>query len=196
MSFMRAHVLAATCTASPRTSDRRSAAQLLAESIHQLLEALRAPRPTRSRTRCSSRTLPARSSGSKSSWRLRSAARRRVAARRGARRRVRLGASRRRCRWRGAPRRRCRRAPGRSRRRRRRGRSDRADPGAPRAACPSARADPGSRSPLRSCSPRCIIRRSAALTSPWYSNSSVSSSKSGVGIEVEAASASRPTASR
>ena len=37
---------------------------------------------------------------------------------------------------------------------------------------------PCRRSPLRSRMPSCIIRRSAELTSPWYSRSSVSSSNS------------------
>ena len=39
----------------------------------------------------------------------------------------------------------------------------------------------------RSRMPSCIIRRRAALTSPWYSSSSVSSSNSEIGVEVEPA---------
>ena len=51
-------------------------------------------------------------------------------------------------------------------------------PGAPARSCSSSSRRPCSCSPLRSRMPSCIIRRRAALTSPWYSSSSVSSSNS------------------
>ena len=45
---------------------------------------------------------------------------------------------------------------------------------------------PSRRSPFRSRKPDCIIRRSAALRSPWYSRSSVISREHRVGVELEA----------
>ena len=65
------------------------------------------------------------------------------------------------------PVRRSRRAVRRSLRRRRRGRSGRAARGAARAASRASRADPWTSRPSRSVKPCCIIRRSAALRSPW-----------------------------